>query len=234
MGSGAAEGALASNTQSGTLTDMFVAPPPSVRREEVGDPNSRATSERRRVVVATDGSSLGNPGPGGWGWYVDDTRWAAGAVPGATNNQMELEAIAQALEAIPEEYDLEIQADSAYSIDALTKWIHGWRRRGWTTSSGGDVANRALIERIDSLLTERRRRGGVVDFTHVKGHAGHELNEAVDSKARGASEALKAGMAPATGPGWSETTDPETTESETESAAGPEEKWRGQGSLFGL
>lgn len=163
---------------------------------------AQPTPRPARIVVATDGSSLGNPGPGGWGWYADDNNWKAGAVDGATNNQMELRAILEALRSLPNDVDLEILADSAYSINAVTVWLDGWRRRGWKNSKGDPVANRELIEAIDHEITIRRRRGVNVTFTHVKGHAGHHLNEAVDTRAREAAESLRDGWTVNEGPGW--------------------------------
>jgi ribonuclease HI len=149
------------------------------------------------IIVATDGSCLTNPGPGGWCWYSTDSSWAAGGVAHTTNNQMELSAVLEALTALPSNRPLVIRADSSYTIDACTKWIHGWRRRGWRTSQGGPVKNRDVIEAIDGALAGRS-----VQFEWVKGHAGHALNEAADARCRAAAEAMKHGTPVATGPGW--------------------------------
>jgi ribonuclease HI len=152
------------------------------------------------IAAATDGSALGNPGPGGWCWYVDDGRWAAGAAAQATNNVMELTAVLELLKASAAEPDrpVDVRADSTYVISALTRWIHGWRRKGWRTATGAPVANRELIEAISTALDGRR-----VTFTWVKGHSGHDGNEAADARARSAAEAVRAGDAPPCGPGWS-------------------------------
>ena len=149
------------------------------------------------IVVATDGSCLTNPGPGGWCWYADDSRWAAGGEAHTTNNRMELLAVLEALLALPAERALVIRADSSYTIDACTKWIHGWKRRGWKTAQGSPVKNREVIEAIDRAL-----EGRAVTFEWVKGHAGHLMNEAADSRCRAAAEATKRDQAVATGPGW--------------------------------
>ena len=152
---------------------------------------------RPAVVVATDGSCLTNPGPGGWSWYSDDGCWAAGGEAATTNNRMELTAVLEVLRALPRDRPLVVKADSSYTIDACTKWIHGWKRRGWKTAAKAPVKNREIIEAIDAELTGRD-----VTFEWVKGHAGHELNEAADERCRAAAEAVKVDREVSTGPGW--------------------------------
>jgi ribonuclease HI len=149
------------------------------------------------IVVATDGSCLTNPGPGGWCWYADDGCWAAGGEADTTNNRMELSAVLEALRTLPSDRPLVIKADSSYTIDACTKWIHGWKARGWKTSQRTPVKNREIIEAIDAELTGRN-----VTFEWVKGHAGHGLNEAADERCRNAAEATKLGTTVDAGPGW--------------------------------
>ena len=146
--------------------------------------STRSSSPSRPVQVATDGSALGNPGPGGWGWCVDSRRQASGGERHTTNNIMELVAIREALVANPG--PLEILTDSQYAINCLTKWLPGWRRRGWKTSSGTPVKNKDLIVEIAGLLA-----GRAVTFTWVRGHNGHPLNEAADLLARTAAEARR-------------------------------------------
>lgn len=141
-----------------------------------------------RLTVATDGSCLGNPGPGGWAWAVSSTRWAAGAHANTTNNLMELRAVYEMLRYLPAEQPLLIQADSQYTINALTKWIHGWRRRNWQTTDRKPVKNQAAIVSIDELLAGRD-----VQWEYVRGHAGHPLNEFVDLRARAAATAVRDG-----------------------------------------
>ena len=148
-----------------------------------------------RLVVATDGSCLGNPGPGGWAWAVDERRWAAGAHPRTTNNLMELRAVYEALNAADPAQPLLIQADSQYVINIFTKWIDVWRRRGWVNAERKPVANREAIEQIAALLAGRD-----VQWEHVRGHAGHPLNEFVDLRARAAATAVRDGRLIATGP----------------------------------
>jgi ribonuclease HI len=137
-----------------------------------------------RTVVAADGAAAGNPGPGGWAWYVDADRWCAGGQAGTTNNRMELEAVIDAIGAL--DGPLLIICDSRYVIDCATKWMTGWKRRGWHKADGSAVKNRDLLERLDAGL-----RGRDVQFEWTRGHDGHELNEAADQRARAAAEAVR-------------------------------------------
>jgi ribonuclease HI len=134
-----------------------------------------------RWIVTTDGSALGNPGYAGWAWVVSEHEWGSGNAQKATNNQMELRAVLEALKQAPEDTEVLVRSDSRYAIDCLTKWVHGWRKRGWKTADGKDVANRELIEEI--LLHMGRNR---VRFEWVRGHDGDEWNEQADAKARSA------------------------------------------------
>jgi ribonuclease HI len=149
------------------------------------------------VIVATDGSCLSNPGPGGWCWFVNEGCWAAGGEADTTNNRMELLAVLQAVTTVPRDHPLLVRADSSYTIDACTKWIHGWKRRGWKTAQGAAVKNREIIEAIDLALASR-----MVTFEWVKGHAGHVLNEAADGRCRAAAESVQRVRVVDTGPGW--------------------------------
>jgi ribonuclease HI len=160
-----------------------------------------------RFAAFADGSSLKNPGgPGGTGFIVFDRscsalrygsqRYETDGALAVTNNRMELRAVLQALDGLPDDASVEVTSDSRYVVDALSKWIHGWRRRGWKTAEGGNVLNRDLIEAIDA-----RSRPLRVRYTWVRGHAGHPLNELVDalaqSAARGVEGPGKADIVPA-------------------------------------
>lgn len=149
------------------------------------------------LVAAVDGSALGNPGPAGWAWVIDRNNWAAGGWPHATNNQGELTAVLELLHATASlNCALHIQADSQYVINSLTKWLPGWKAKGWRKADGKPVLNRELLEQLDAALSGRE-----VTFEWVRGHAGHPLNEAADTLARNAATAYSRGEAPQTGPG---------------------------------
>jgi ribonuclease HI len=150
------------------------------------------------IRAAADGSALGNPGPAGWAWYVDDNCWAAGGWRHATNNQGELMAVLQLFRATAHlDDDLLILCDSQYVINSVTKWMPGWKKKGWKKSDGKPVLNLELLQEIDAALVGRKYR-----FEWVKGHANHPLNEAADSRARAASEAFQRGRPIPTGPGF--------------------------------
>ncbi|GAA1537227.1 ribonuclease HI [Microbacterium ginsengiterrae] len=150
------------------------------------------------ITAAADGSALGNPGPNGWAWYIDDDNWAAGGSPHGTNNQGELQAVLELLRATAGADDsLLIMCDSKYVIDSITKWMPGWKRRGWRKADGAPVLNRDLMESLDEAM-----QGRDVKFAWVKGHAGHDLNEAADERANAAAKAYQAGREPQRGPGF--------------------------------
>ena len=150
------------------------------------------------ITAAADGSSLGNPGPAGWAWYVDEDTWDAGGWPKGTNNLGELTAILRLLQATAQTgEELHILADSQYAINVVSKWRLGWKKRGWTKADKKPIKNLELIQEIDRAMEGRR-----VTFEWVKGHAGHHMNERADDLARGCAEAYQAGRTPKPGPGF--------------------------------
>lgn len=150
------------------------------------------------IIAAADGSSLSNPGPAGWAWYIDNERWARGGWPRGTNNMGELMAVLDLLrQSAGSPEPLHVLCDSQYVINSLTVWMPGWKRRGWKKADGKPVLNIDLLQQLDAALSGRR-----VSFEWVKGHSGHRLNEAADSLARGAAEAYAAGTTPSSGPGF--------------------------------
>ena len=150
------------------------------------------------ITAAADGSALGNPGPAGWAWFIDDAHWRAGGWPRATNNQGELMAVLDLLRATAGRADepLVVLCDSQYVINSVTQWMPGWKRRGWRKADGKPVLNRELLEALDEAL-----QGREVRFEWVKGHAGHPLNEAADDLARAAATAFQRGEPHDAGPG---------------------------------
>ena len=131
--------------------------------------------------VYTDGSSLGNPGRGGWAAISEDFK-LCGAKPNTTNNVMEMTAIVKALEECVRRdiSEVRIMTDSNYVKQGITSWIHNWKRNGWKTSGGGDVKNRELWIQIDEL----RMKIKMIEWKWVKAHNGNPQNEAVDRLAR--------------------------------------------------
>ena len=172
----------------------------------------------QEIIAAADGSALGNPGPAGWAWYIDDDHWASGGWVHGTNNMGELKAVLDLFEATASrpEAKLRVYCDSQYVINSLTKWMPGWKKKGWKKSDGKPVLNRDLLEALDQALTGRD-----YEFIWVKGHAGHELNEKADSLANGAARAYQEGREPAHGPGFGASAEPAAVEPVNAPAAEP-------------
>ena len=172
----------------------------------------------QEIIAAADGSALGNPGPAGWAWYIDDDHWASGGWAHGTNNMGELKAVLDLFEATASrpEAKLRVYCDSQYVINSLTKWMPGWKKKGWKKSDGKPVLNRDLLEALDQALTGRD-----YEFIWVKGHAGHELNEKADSLANGAARAYQEGREPAHGPGFGASAEPTTAAVESVAVEAP-------------
>jgi ribonuclease HI len=150
------------------------------------------------ITASADGSALGNPGPAGWAWYVNDDCWDAGGWKHATNNQGELKAVLELFRATAHvDDDLHILCDSQYVINSVTKWMPGWKAKGWRKGDGKPVMNLDLLQEIDAAIAGRRYR-----FEWVKGHIGHVLNEAADARARAVAEAYARGGVIPGGPGY--------------------------------
>ena len=168
------------------------------------------------TVVAIDGSALGNPGPAGWAWYVDENCWAAGGWPSSSNNRGELTALLELLKATAStNEELHVLADSQYVINSVTKWMSGWKKRGWRKSDKSPVLNADLMQAIDKAITGRK-----VSFEWVRGHSGHPLNEAADDKARAAAKAYQHHSSVESGPGWTRGANKGTTTTAPGSAQG--------------
>ncbi len=144
------------------------------------------------LFAYTDGACSGNPGPGGWGALliaregdkVLKERALSGGEAETTNNRMELLAAITALETLDRPTKVTLITDSVYVKDGITKWIYGWKARGWKTAAKKPVKNEELWKRLDAAATRHH-----VTWEWVKGHAGHPENERADELAR-------AGMAP--------------------------------------
>ena len=139
------------------------------------------------LFAYTDGACSGNPGPGGWGAILvarsGDTvlksRELSGGEAETTNNRMELMAAISALEALERPSTITIVTDSVYVKDGITKWIHGWKAKGWRTAAKKPVKNEELWKRLDAATARHDVR-----WEWVKGHAGHPENERADELAR--------------------------------------------------
>jgi ribonuclease HI len=144
-------------------------------------------AERKQVKIITDGSCLGNPGPGGWAAilrYGDHKKEVYGSSAHTTNNRMELTAAIQALRTLKHPCDVELVTDSEYMKNGITKWIANWRRRGWLTTDKKPVVNRDLWEDLDALVNLHS-----VKWSWTKGHASHADNNRADELATTAARA---------------------------------------------
>ena len=143
------------------------------------------TGNGTEVIIHTDGSCLGNPGPGGWGARLackGKVKLLSGGFARTTNNRMELYAAIMALEALTRSCVVSLYTDSRYVRDAVEKrWLAGWRKKNWKKADGKPVLNKDLWERFSLLLTRHNIR-----LHWVEGHAGHAENEEVDALARSA------------------------------------------------
>lgn len=136
--------------------------------------------------IYTDGACTGNPGPGGWGvvvYFDDGSVHELGDVSKkTTNNRMEMQAAIAALEFVEssgQNKPITLYTDSEYLINCVTKWVKGWKRKGWKKSDGKPVLNQDLLEILDNLNNQR------IKWQHVRGHAGNIGNERCDTIARG-------------------------------------------------
>ncbi|MEC8753999.1 MAG: ribonuclease HI [Pseudomonadota bacterium] len=142
------------------------------------------------VEIFTDGACRGNPGPGGWAALLRSQgieKMLSGAEPETTNNQMELMAAIQGLEALKRTSSVALTTDSQYVRQGITQWIHGWKRNGWKTSQKQPVKNKELWQRLDAAVESHD-----VQWHWVKGHSGHEENERVDQAANDAIDVMQA------------------------------------------
>ena len=140
----------------------------------------------KNIQVWTDGSCLGNPGPGGWayvmlcdGVYRED----AGGCHHSTNNRMELQAVIEALEFFKNTAVFDVYTDSQYVQQGMLSWIHNWQRNNWRTSKGKDVLNKDLWMALCAQATLH-----TVTWHWVKGHHVDVHNQKADALARRAAE----------------------------------------------
>ena len=139
------------------------------------------------IKVYTDGACRGNPGPGGWGVYIqlnDEEKDLYGGNPETTNNQMEMQAALEALKYLKDKDEvIELYTDSNYLRQGITEWIHKWKLNNWRTAAKKPVANRDLWIEISDLNENMN-----VEWNWVKGHAGDPGNERADELANKGAE----------------------------------------------
>ena len=143
---------------------------------------------KSEVVIYADGACKGNPGPGGWGAVLKSgsvEKELFGGEVLTTNNRMELTAVIEALGSLKRRCAVTVFTDSIYVKDGITKWIHGWKARGWMTADKKPVKNVELWKRLDTLNSAHD-----VQWRWVKGHAGDEGNERADRLANKGVETL--------------------------------------------
>ncbi|KPH59565.1 ribonuclease HI [Novosphingobium aerophilum] len=141
----------------------------------------------KQVQIFTDGACKGNPGPGGWGVLLrmgQHEKEMSGGEPDTTNNRMEMTAVIKGLNALTEPCEVTLQTDSKYVIDGITKWVHGWKKKGWVNASKQPVRNADLWHDLIEAVARHK-----VQWEWVRGHSGHAENERVDKLASDAAVA---------------------------------------------
>lgn len=143
-------------------------------------------AQRKHVEIFSDGSCLGNPGPGGYGVvliYGKHRKELSDGFICTTNNRMELLAPVVGLQTLKQPCDVTLTSDSQYMRQGITQWIQGWKRNGWRTATKKAVKNADLWKLLDEAAARHH-----VCWKWVKGHAGHAENERCDELARRAAE----------------------------------------------
>ncbi|MGF1514683.1 MAG: ribonuclease HI [Elainellaceae cyanobacterium] len=155
-----------------------------------------STSNRAESIcvesIYTDGACSGNPGPGGWGTVLylagDRRHELGGAEANTTNNRMEIQAAIAGLEVLTkldQRGPITLYTDSQYVQNGITKWIHGWKKKGWKTAGGKPVLNQDLWEILDRLHQQvNARLDAPLKWAYVRGHSGNVGNERCDAIAR--------------------------------------------------
>ncbi len=130
------------------------------------------------IAIFTDGSSRGNPGPGGWGAIVlsdDAVTELGGRENETTNNRMEMAAVISALESLDNESEVVLYTDSAYVLNGITRWVKGWEKNNWKTSTKDDVLNKDLWQKMVEATSHKN-----ITWQLIKGHSGTAGNERCD------------------------------------------------------
>jgi len=134
-----------------------------------------------KVTLYTDGACRGNPGPGGWGVYLQygkTTRKLYGFEKETTNNRMELIAVIEGLKVLNRSCNIELNTDSKYVLQGMTEWLPGWKKNGWKTAAKKPVKNVDLWKKLDQEVSRHQ-----INWLWVKGHSGIHGNEMADQLA---------------------------------------------------
>ena len=136
------------------------------------------------IEIFTDGACSGNPGPGGWAAILRSgahEKELSGGERATTNNRMEMTAVIEGLKALKQPSQITLHTDSRYVMDGATKWLSGWKTKGWKTADKKPVKNEDLWRALDAEMARHQIR-----WVWVAGHSGHPENERADALARGA------------------------------------------------
>lgn len=145
----------------------------------------------KQVEIFTDGACKGNPGAGGWGVLLrmgDREKELSGGEADTTNNRMELTAAIRGLAALTQPCRVDLYSDSKYVLDGMTKWVEGWKKRGWVNASKKPVRNADLWHELIDVAARHD-----VSWHWVRGHSGHPENERVDRLASDEAERIARG-----------------------------------------
>jgi ribonuclease HI len=174
---------------SATKTAAKSASKPKAPKQDGAIPGDAKSSVLKKIQAITDGSCLGNPGPGGWACilrYGERHKEMSGGEPQTTNNRMELTAAIRALDALTEACAIEVVTDSEYVKNGVESWIARWKKNGWMTAAKKPVLNQDLWEALDHALARH-----TATWVWTKGHAGNADNNRCDELARGAAARIK-------------------------------------------
>lgn len=129
-----------------------------------------------KVKIYTDGSSLGNPGNGGWGAILvqgSHKKEMSGFEPDTTNNRMEVQAVISALKTLKKPCSVYLTSDSQYVLKSISTWMDNWEKKNWK-----GVKNTDLMKELNDL-----RKIHDIKCHWIKGHTGHKENERCDTLA---------------------------------------------------
>ena len=134
------------------------------------------------INIYTDGACSGNPGPGGWGIYIDNDgaiKEISGSEDNTTNNRMELKAVIEALKYFTSKANLKLHTDSKYVKDGITTWINSWEKNNWKTADKKNVKNVDLWRKLKELT-----QSNSIEWNWVKGHSEDPMNDLADKLAK--------------------------------------------------